>query len=340
MALRCSVPKTFGRVGLVLALGVLGASSAQAQKSPATPFVGSNALFDTQTPPLDIKGIPLLNALVKQGATLHYLGARSGLRGWLILKDGQLQMAYATSDGKTILVGGLFTEDGENVSSVQIKNLADTDPNVRRLLDDAIERGRTLSHNEGGDTSSANAESIGPLPGQAPSSPEATATALAKNLPTVPTSPGERLYQDFKRASSISVGAKDNKAEVLMVISASCPYCKEVWKMLRDDVKANKLQIRLIPVASAGENINPAARLLESDQPLEAWDKHVNGDASALSGTPAEVYRQAVGGNSNMVERWNINMTPYLVYRDKSGHVKIIQGVPAHKSDLLNDLPS
>lgn len=313
----------FGTVVFLL-ISVLAVTPLHAQTPP------SENLFNRNAKPLDINSIPVLSNLTKIGAKLYYLGERSGLHGWFIVKDGQIQMIYVTSDGKTSIIGGMFTGEGDNVTGPQIKALVDANKEVNDLVNSTARQQEDIAR-------------VGGVPGGFAAVPGGTGggrdQTLANNLPAVPLSPGERLYQDLQAAAGVTLGRNDT-AEILMVIDPDCPHCKGTWSELRESVQANRVQVRLIPISGnmSGPNVEAASQLLRAPNPLEAWEKHLNGDKSALQGGDAGVHMQAVLANRSLIDRWNIKETPYLVYRAKDGRVKIVKGKPDRMAAVLTDL--
>ena len=296
----------------------------------ATPPTVAANLFDTKAKPLDINAVPILTSFVKGGAKLYYLGERSGLYGWFIIKDGQVQMIYVTADGKTAMIGGMLTADGDNVTSAQVTTLAGTNKDVADLINGTNKQQQDIT------SAGSSANGIAAVPGD----PAAVAAeAKASNLPPAVTlSPGEQLMQDMQAAAGVTVGKNEN-AEILMLIDPNCPYCQATWKELRDSVAKNIVQIKLVPMGSFGSNEErAAAQLLHVANPYEAWDKYVGGDHTTLDGTPNNVQLLAVRNNRALVDRWNIRATPYLVYRAKDGRVKIVQGKPDRMAAVLNDI--
>lgn len=310
------------------------AGGAQAQELPLlgknpTAVYGPN-LFDAKTRAPDINGIPVLVNIVRGGAKLYYMGQRSGLDGWLIVKNGEIQMIYLTADRQTTVLGALFTAQGDNVTGAQVNALAQRDREVNALVN-----GFSAQQNEINAVGAAGGGAVS-LPG----SPQAaTNQPLVANVPGVTLSPGDRLYQDMKAAAGVELGKGDGP-EVMIVVAPSCPNCKKTWMELRDAVKAGTVRARLIPVYNSvgGDEANVAAQLLRVKDPLDEWDRHVQGDRTALAGKADDLAIKAVVANLNLVNKWNIKGYPYLVYRGKDGRVKIVQGRPERMAAVLLDL--
>lgn len=303
-------------------LALLLTASAQAQ---------SPELFNRNATAPDINSIPILNEIVRNGAKLFYMGERSGLHGWFILKDGQIQMIYVTSDRKTAMIGALFTEQGENVTGPQIEALASVNKEVETIMSTPAKQQEDVTKAGGVQGGFAA------VPGG--TAVNGSASAPNNALPMVSLSPGERLLQDLQAAAGVTLG-NNNTSEILMVMDTDCPGCKATWKELKSAVASNQVQLKLIPVVNnpAKGDSNAAAQLLKVENPLETWDKYVNGDKSALAGEADSLRLKAVMSNNQLIEKWNIRYTPYLVYRAKDGKVKIVQGKPERMAAVLTDI--
>lgn len=327
--------KTLGLsvAGFSLALFLAGPVAAQnpPASGPAQTPAPSAPLFNAKASAPDVNGIPVLANMVKTGARLLYMGERSGMDGWLIMKNGQIQMIYVTPDKQTAFIGVMFTAQGEQVTSSQITALSERDKEVAGILSGTAAQQTEVVRAglaEGGVASV-------PVPEQKVSS----GNDLVNKLPAVPVSPGERLVMDLKASSNVVLGHNEG-AELIMVVSPNCSHCKKTWAELRDAVMANKIQVRMVPINRdpEGEEIKVAAQLLRAPDPLGAWDKYVSGDKTALAGEPDEAALKAIAGNRVMTDRWNIVGTPYLVYRGQDNKVKIVQGRPERMAAVLADL--
>jgi len=287
-------------------------------------------LFNRDAQPIDINSIPVLSNLVKNGAKLYYLGERSGLHGWFIMKDGQVQMIYVTGDKKTAIIGGMFTSDGENVTGPQIQALANVNKEVNELI--------TYAGRQQEEIAKAGVEGgFAAIPGGTQT--DSSGKAGKGIIPAVSLSPGERLMQDLRAAAGVYLG-KNERAELLVVIDPKNPRCLATWREMRKSVKEGLVQVKLIPAAVSGsDGARIGALFLKAENPLENWNKYVDGDSSAFAGQPDELSVRAVEANSEMLKRWNIGATPYIVYRAKDGRVKIVQGEPQRMASILLDLP-
>jgi hypothetical protein len=291
----------------------LAAAPAATPLKPAPPPVIAAA----PTAP-DPAANPVLAMLQKSGAKLFYLGNRYEMDGWFILKDGQVQIIYAPPGNKAALVGALFSEDGQNLTSLQLAELIKDNPEAAALLGGAQKEQAAI----------AQAGS----PSAAPVSPS------TNGLPAATLSPGERLVQDLSGASTVVIG-NVSSPELLMVMDPHCLHCQATWKVLRDPVFKGTMHIRMIPIGPPdSDNERAAAVLLSSGDPLNMWDKYVGGDHSVLAGTPSATALTAVRANHQVIDSWSIQDTPYLVYRAKDGKVKVVVGEPDKVSAVLSDM--
>jgi thiol:disulfide interchange protein DsbG len=272
----------------------------------------------------------MLNQFMKTGAKVYYIGMYSGLYGWFLTKDNEIQFVYTIPGSPSALIGILFDGNGNDVTSQQIKKLYDTNKEVNTFF-----------------TNLQNAQSLPqamqtPLLQQASPVPMANAATPSGGMlmPPVPssTSPGEQLMQNLQSAAGVDVGAA-TAPKLYMVIDPNCPHCHETWQAMRAAVFGGKLQIRLVPLGVFGpDSIRAAGQLLHASNPLDAWDKYVGGDKTQLAGDPDTATLTNIRDNHMLADLWHIQMTPYLVYRAKDGQVKIVQGEPDHPDKVISDV--
>ncbi len=262
----------------------------------------------------DPNSFPLLAELAKSGAKFYYLGEQSGLNGWLVIKAGQMQIAYVTGDGKTTVFGAIYNDAGENVSSLQISKLAANNKEVSSFID-----GLNKQQADATNTTANNSSSTGPV--------------------------GEQLLKDLQSAAGVNLGS-DTAPQLVVILDPYCSYCQQVWREVRDEVFKHNLQVRLIPiavtskgdVAANSDSERASARLLQVSNPLEAWDKFVAGDISQLAGTADAASLESVQRNHALTISWRLWAIPYLIYRAKDGVVKIVLGKPDSMAAVMSDL--
>ena len=315
---------------LVLSAALLLAQTqASMAQLPLTTTEAVPAFSDSGRSP-DIKGIPVFDKMIEAGAKLYYMGERSGLYGWLIVQGGQIQMVYMPPDRKSILIGALFTDSGELVTSHQIKALSAKNADVAKIMDGSAMQQIDITR---ANATEGGIASVDAAPVQAEAGPPLV-------MPALPTTPGERLMSDLQAASGVVLGENQQAPELLMVVSPDCIHCKRSWAELRDVVKSGKLKVRLIPISrdSVSDETQKAAVLLRAPNSFETWDKYASGSAEVLAGTADPTAVRAIIANREITDRWNILGTPYLLYRSKDGKIKIVQGKPERMAAVLTDL--
>lgn len=324
-------------VALVVVLAVQAPSAEAADKVAKTksqaPAVAASAGTTAAPATSEVKDpdpstVPQLARMMKLGVKPYYLGQRSGLDGWLLLKNGQIQFLYVPLTGTETVLGALFAADGTNISSQQLEETTNRRPEVLAAINGAIQQ--------------AQAQTQPPQPAAPTTAAVATAqgavAAASATSGHEAASPGERLLSELDAATTVVIG--NSSAPIVdMVMDTHCKHCQATWKQLREMVLANRLRLRFIPVANLDSDAERAAAiLLRHTDPLNAWDKYVGGDLTPLDGKPEQATIDAVRANHALADRWKIDVTPYLVYRAKDGVVKIIKGELKQPLLLLTDL--
>jgi len=305
----------------------------RADQEPPVPPEGEKPYTLAEIEP-NPASVPFFDKIIKEGGKVFYYGDRSGLHGWLMVKDGHVQMAYSTRDDKTVLLGAMLTANGDNVTARQVVDLIERNQEAGDLIAGSMkQQGGPRAQASLPDTFGA-ASAPAPAPAPAPVSAAPKAPEKAVSL-----SPGEQLLGELKAAGGVTLGKNPN-VEIVMVMDPSCPNCRETWRALQPHVMANEVQVRMVPVHDLTiEDVRVAGLLLKVEDPLTAWNKYIAGDKSGFVGDPEAAQMQAIQSNRNLLDKWKIKATPYIVYRGKDGKVKIVVGKPAKIDELLADLP-
>lgn len=312
---------------LMLAHVFLPATPAQAASEPVK--VGSaitadpKAVKEMQSNTVDLKKIPLIQNLLVNGTEVYYLGVRSGMHGFLLYKDGQVQVMYLPPDQQSVIFGSMYMTDGANITTQQISDASNENTQLKALLTASAEQQKELERNM-----------------RAPFTQDKVIEEKQKALPggSVSLTPGEHLFADFLSAAGVVVG-QEGKPLVLMLVDPHCQFCKATWGELYEPLTKGQLRVKLIPIGAEGsENEKYAAKFLRSSDPLNTWNKFVNGDKSVLAGDPSVGDLAVVRATMAMVLNWKIQATPYIVYRGADGRVKVVQGKPDKIASILGDL--
>jgi hypothetical protein len=276
---------------------------------------------------------PVLADFIKGGVKAYYMGNQLGYNGWFLEKDNQIQLAYTTPDNHGLVIGVLFDNKSNNISSQQIKDLYDSNKEVNAFMMSLnAQQQKSYLPTQTPQMQPAYNSAAGYNPSAGAAAPVAAAS------PILPVSPGERLIKALDNANGLNLGAQ-SAPKLYMVADPNCPHCQATWKMLRSAIFSGKLQVRLVPIdAIDADSARASAQFLSNANPLDAWDKYVMGDHSQLAGTPTDIALAAVRLNHQLIDSWNIHSTPYMVYKAKDGQIKIIQGEPQQGADMIDDI--
>lgn len=236
---------------------------------------------------------PLQN-LAAEGAQIRYLGEYEGLDGWITIKKGQEQYFYVTPDGKSIIMGLLFNDQGKLITARQIQSLQQGGDS--ELLD-------MLAENPG-----ENGEQ-----------------EIGKSRNEELRTPSEKLFVSVVDSNWIVLG--DSAApEIYVFADPRCPHSINFVKKLKSPyIDTGKLQVRLVPVGFSDESMSQAAFLLAAPDAEKRWYKYISGDKTAL---PAKegINTQGVLMNLSILQAWKFEVTPLTLYRSVNGRVKLIRG--------------
>ncbi len=253
---------------------------------------------------------PPLQNLRDEGAQMRYLGNQGGLNGWIAIQGGQEQYFYVTEDGQSFVMGLLFDRDGRVTTVRQVQQL-------QQSAD-----GETLDMFMGLDTAEMDAQREQRRQGSTRSEFR---------------TPAEQLYSDLENSNWVAVG-KEDAPVVYSFIDPRCPYCHDFINDLRGEYLDNgHVQLRMIPVGFREDTIAQAALLLAVPNPESRWFRHMDGDETALPPS-RNINDQGVQRNLAVMQSWDVNVTPFTVYRAASGEIKILQGRARDVSSIINDL--
>ena len=150
------------------------------------------------------------------------------------------------------------------------------------------------------------------------------------------------LMKELLRAPHVVEGAAKNPKSVLYVFfDPNCPFCHYTWMALQAYEKVG-LQVHWLPVAVLGPTSLPkAVAIMAAADKTAAFRKM---EESGGRGKPAPDgfdaatrpdLTEAVRKNGELMEKFGIAGTPGIVWRDKSGKVKMVGGMPR-----LSDIPA
>jgi hypothetical protein len=248
---------------------------------------------------------PIQN-MVAEGAQIRYLGHDAGLDGWVVLKNGQEQYFYATPDGQGIVMGVLFNSKGDTLTLRQINDL-------RKKEGPAIDK-------------------LAGYPDPAKAQIPSTTTPVPADfdnpqtlIKSVVKPKSEQLLEAAENANWIALGS--DKAPIVYTFIDQSGYLEQ-----------GLIQLRLIPVGVLTENsLIEAAYLLASPTPEKDLYRHMDGEKGALL-VDKSINTQGVQRNMKLMQDWNLDMTPFSIYRDRDNKIKVLQGRPSDIKKLITEL--
>ncbi|MDY0029830.1 MAG: thiol:disulfide interchange protein DsbG [Pseudobdellovibrionaceae bacterium] len=269
-----------------------------------------------------------LQTMVEKGAQIRYLGRELGLDGWVTIQAGDEQYFYSTPDGQGLLMGILFNSKGDAVTLHQINALRDKEG-------PAIDRLAGYSPTEDIVPSISGAST-------APATGGASAPDLANPqevLRSAAKSKAEQLYDSVQSANWIQLGDKSAPA-IYTFIDPECPHCHDLIDDFRKSSYLDRgfVQLRLIPVGVLSEkSLAEAAYLIASPNPQKDLFNHLDGKENALL-VDKNTNTQSVQRNMQIMQDWKLDVTPFSVYKDVGGKVKVLQGRPEDLKKLIAEL--
>ncbi|MCB1558476.1 MAG: hypothetical protein KDJ50_06100 [Alphaproteobacteria bacterium] len=268
-----------------------------------------------------------LQTMVEQGAQIRYLGREFGLDGWVTIQAGEEQYFYSTADGQGLLMGILFNNKGDAITLQQINALRDKEgPAIDRLA------------------GYVPVEELNKASGKPVAAPSSTAISTSAVSPQdivkqASKSRSEQLFDSVEAANWIAIGDKQAPT-IYTIIDPECPHCHDLIDDFRKSsyLKRGLVQLRLIPVGVLSEkSLSEAAFLLASPNAEKDLFNHLDGQKDALL-ADKNINTQAVQRNMQILQDWKLDVTPFSVYKNASGEVKVLQGRPADLKNLIAEL--
>jgi len=254
---------------------------------------------------------PYIKGLADKGAQVRYLGKNLGLDSWLTVKSGKVQYVYVTPNQEANIVGILLDKYGNPVSPSGLDNLAQNAPLAGGPLSSGLSANEAMS----------------------------VARKTSTNAQESTSSKAEMLYQAFENTNYIEIGQADAPLAYAL-IDPDCPHCHAFMKELlnKNAFEEGLLRMRVIPVGIlSGNSLARAAMLLSMPDAGQVLINHINGDENAIP-VSEDVTLAGVETNMRLMQDWNLDVTPFLIYRSASDQLKIIRGKPKDINTFLKDL--
>lgn len=266
---------------------------------------------------------PVLEKLKGPAKNLSYdyLGKRMGFDAWLLSGPGVMQIVYTSEHTKGAMLGGaLLDEKGDEVSSGLTKNFMQQYPKRAEEILITVRQ---------------------PVPAAAkPPVKELTEKTdpAAAQKPAGP-SPSEVLWSRLAQGGKVTFGPNDDSVPTLYAfLDPAESNTKEIWKNLGGAAKAGKITLHILPLGlTTADSIMEIATILGMKDPAKAWEEHMDGK-SHIKETPDTSGVLGMKANVDVAQALNLRKLPFMVYRNGTGKVRILRGVPKNWDDFIKDM--
>ena len=157
---------------------------------------------------------------------------------------------------------------------------------------------------------------------------EVTGAQLRKHLPQPEFGSAWPLLE---QATWVREGPQSAKRVIYVFTDPECPYCHKLWQAMQPHV-GPQLQVRHILVGTLKATSLPkAAAILQHADPAKALEQH---EKSFTRGgiAPASQIASSTNGklerNHKLMKSLDLAGTPAVFYRDRSGKVRRVVGMP------------
>lgn len=142
----------------------------------------------------------------------------------------------------------------------------------------------------------------------------------------------KETWAKLKASTWVPDGDPDAPQTVYVFSDPNCPYCHMFWKRSRPWVKSGQVELRHIMVGVISKTSdNKAATILTAENPEQALLKNKRqfseGGVTPTQDIPSEI-RKKLRANAMLMAELGLRGTPGIVWRDKSGRIHSLAGVP------------
>jgi thiol:disulfide interchange protein DsbG len=148
------------------------------------------------------------------------------------------------------------------------------------------------------------------------------------------TTPGfsPALWNQLGKTRWIAEGAVKPERIIYVFTDTDCKYCHQFWVDAQPYLKKDQVQMRDIIVAViAPTSLGRGAAVLASPDPATAFRRNEVGFGHSPIKTLAKVdaqTRSVLEADKSLMTRFHGYGTPVIVYRDRNGRVRMVQGAP------------
>lgn len=161
----------------------------------------------------------------------------------------------------------------------------------------------------------------------------------------IPAISDEGIWNAVTSSVSYTEGNPDATQDVYALFDPMCSYCHKLWVEFQD--YKDQAKIHWIPVSIFGErSLGQTAAIIQADDPVAKIVEHGESfkpgrsDSGIKPLAPQDIKpetRQLLKQHSEMMGLIGATGTPTVIYKDQSGNVEIIGGVPQNE-DLVRIL--
>tara|TARA_Y100000034_G_scaffold136470_1_gene213102 strand:- start:1040 stop:1936 length:897 start_codon:yes stop_codon:yes gene_type:complete len=245
-----------------------------------------------------------IKGLEEKGATVKYLGSDLGVNGWLIIADGAAEYVYTTPDGKANIAGFLIDEEGTVVSQAQMATFMEE-----------------------------NKEIMGSFSAQKDAQKVDVSSETKAN-----SDKAQKLFEDIEKTNWVVLG-QPNAPIIYTIIDPECPHCHAMIDDLNrgEAFENGSLQMRAVPVGLISKtSLYRAENLLRSGTASADLMELAKVDGKQVSDAEPDSL-ELVKKNMAFLQEWGLDVTPFTIYKDQSGKIKVVRGVPDDMQALIND---
>ncbi|MCV6599921.1 MAG: thioredoxin fold domain-containing protein [Alphaproteobacteria bacterium] len=297
----------------------INSSFAQEKKGFSFADLEYNTFFETAPNPEDVR---VLKSFIEQGLKFIYLGEKNSVDNWLSVKGNTVQLFSTTLDGKGLIIGSVYDENGDNSNLENIKKFFPKIGETMYIFSQKMVKDSISSEIES--FKQKNQELL-----QQIQSKEEKKSSVIKS----------EIWASLENTYYIEQG--DVNAPIVYFFSdLLCGHCKALYSKLDSYINAGRIRVRYIPVGILSEqSVISALGLFSTKNPSDAWKKYnETQDNSLLTVDTTDAAISKLKRNVETFDKWNLRGTPSLFYKNVSGEVKFVYGQPDNIEDFIYDL--
>lgn len=270
----------------------------------------------------------LLKDLEKRGIQVFYMGLKDNVPGWVIIQNGVPTYFYQPPNSSHLIQGLMFNEAGKNVTIEQLQNLQFREGDVLgQLVKNITQPQQNAQQQQQNAQVSQAAQNF-------------AQNQLAQTVQSAPqrdpNSPAEVLFASFQQSNWVSFGSA-SAPKAYVVIDPDCPHCQKMMREMRPLIEAGQIELRVIPIGFNSQSKKVGSLMLAGSNPSGLFYSYIDGNTNNEI-LKEEINTAGVDSNLGVVRRWELDATPFVVYRDGVGEIKLIRGIPKDPASFVADL--